>query len=53
MLLSQAKNVTGTTWEVRAPGGFDQQRFLGAWQEAVQCNSPLRTVFLESHAGQV
>jgi hypothetical protein len=57
MLLSQAKNaahyVTGTTWEVRAPGGLDRRRFHGAWQEVVQHNPALRTIFLESHAGQV
>lgn len=57
MLLSQAKNaahyVTGTTWQVRAPGGVDRHRFLGAWQEVVQRHAALRTIFLESHAGQV
>lgn len=57
MLLSQAKNaahyVTGTTWVVRVPGGLDRHRFLDAWQEVVQRHQALRTIFLESHAGQV
>jgi amino acid adenylation domain-containing protein/non-ribosomal peptide synthase protein (TIGR01720 family) len=57
MLLSQAKNaahyVTGTTWEVRDPGGLDRHRFLSAWQEVIQHNPALRTIFLESRAGQV
>jgi amino acid adenylation domain-containing protein len=56
MLLSQAKNaahyVTGTTWEVGAPGGVDRHRFIEAWQQVVQRNPALRTVFLESHTGQ-
>jgi amino acid adenylation domain-containing protein/non-ribosomal peptide synthase protein (TIGR01720 family) len=57
MLLSQAKNVahyvTGTTWEVRVQGSVDRHRFLGAWQEVVQRHPALRTIFLESQAGQV
>jgi amino acid adenylation domain-containing protein/non-ribosomal peptide synthase protein (TIGR01720 family) len=57
MLLSQAKNpahyVTGTTWEVRVPGDLDRHRFLVAWQDVVQRNPALRTIFLESHGDQV
>lgn len=57
MLLSQAKNeshyVTGTTWQLQAPGGLDRDRFLRAWHEVVEHNPALRTVFLEGHSGQV
>ncbi|KAG8414563.1 Nonribosomal peptide synthetase [Metarhizium acridum] len=57
MLLSQAKDsaqyITSTTWEVESMEGIDIDRFIRSWQKVVDHNPILRTIFVESHSGQL
>lgn len=57
MLLSQAKDaaqyITSTTWEVQTMEGIDVDRFIRSWHKVVNHNPILRTIFVESHSGQL